>query len=149
MEQILEAYGIPVEIIKAIMKLHKNTQAFLRSPDGDTEFFDIVAEVLQGDTLAPCLFNIVLDCVLRNVDQNKNLCFPLRNQLSRRYPVEMLTDTDFADNLALLSHKTGNAEKLLKILETAAASVVLYMNTIKTKFIAVNTEEAIAALIQS
>ena len=83
MERILEAYGIPVEIIKAIMKLHKNTQAFLRSPDGDTEFFDIVAEVLQGDTLAPCLFNIVLDCVLRNVDQNKNLCFPLRNQLSK------------------------------------------------------------------
>ena len=83
MKRILEAYGIPVEIIKAIMKLHKNTQAFLRSPDGDTEFFDIVAEVLQGDTLAPCLFNIVLDCVLRNVDQNKNLCFRLRNQLSK------------------------------------------------------------------
>ena len=61
----------------------------------------------------------------------------------------MLTDTDFADNLALLSHKIGNAEKLLKILETAAASVVLYRNTIKTKFIAVNTEEAITVLKMS
>ena len=41
----------------------------------------------------------------------------------------MLTDADFADDLALLSDKIGNAEKLLKILETAAASVGLYMNT--------------------
>ena len=40
MEQILQAYGIPNEIIKAII-MYKNTQASLRSPDGDTEFFDI------------------------------------------------------------------------------------------------------------
>ena len=45
MEQILEAYGIPNEIIKAIMIMYKNTQAFVRSPDGDTEFFDIIAGV--------------------------------------------------------------------------------------------------------
>ena len=57
----------------------------------------------------------------------------------------MLTDADFADDLALLSDKIGNAEKLLKILETAAASVGLYMNTTKTKFIAVNTEGTITA----
>ena len=57
----------------------------------------------------------------------------------------MLTDADFADDLVLLSDKIGNAEKLLNILETAAASVGLYMNTTKTKFIAVNTEGTIAA----
>ena len=113
MEQILEAYGIPNEIIKAIMIMYKNTQAFVRSPDGDTEFFDIIAGVLQGDTLAPYLFIIVLDYVLRNLDQNKNLGFTLRKQLSRRYPAEMLTDADFADDLALLLDKIGNAEKLL------------------------------------
>ena len=53
--------------------------------------------------------------------------------------------TDFADDLALLSDKIGNAEKLLNILETAAASGGLYMNTTKTKFIAVNTEGTITA----
>ena len=45
MEHISEAYGIPNEIIKAIMIMYKNTQAFVRSPDGDTEFFDIIAGV--------------------------------------------------------------------------------------------------------
>ena len=95
---------------------------------------------MQGDTLALYLFIIVLDYVQRNLDQNKNLSFILRKQLSRRYPAEMLTDADFADDLALLLGKIGNAERLLKILETAAASVGLYMNITKTKFIAVNTE---------
>ena len=43
MEQILEAYSIPDEIIKAIMIMYKNTQTFVRSPDDDTEFLDIIA----------------------------------------------------------------------------------------------------------
>ena len=145
MEQILKAYGIPNEIIKAIMIMYKNTQAFVRSPDGDTEFFNIIARLLQGDTLAPYLFIIVLDYVLRNLDQNKTLGFTLRKQLSRRYPAEMLTDADFDNVLVILSDKIRNAEKLLKILETAVASVGLYMNTTKTKLIAVNTEGIITA----
>ena len=57
----------------------------------------------------------------------------------------MLTDADFADDLAPLSDKLRNAEKLLKILETEAASAGLYMNTTKIKFIAVNTKGTIAA----
>ena len=33
--------------------LYKNTKVKVRSPDGDSDYFDIVAGVLQGDTLAP------------------------------------------------------------------------------------------------
>ena len=47
------------------MILNRNTKVKVRSPDGDTEYFDIVAGVLQGDTLAPYLFIICLDYVLR------------------------------------------------------------------------------------
>ena len=141
---MLLEYCIPNET-KAIMVIYKNTQAFVRSPDGDTEFFDIIAGVLQGDALATYLFIIALDYVLRNLDQNKNLGFTLRKQLSRRYPSKMLTDGDFANDLALLLDKIGKAEKLLKILEIAAASAGLYMNTTKIKLIAVNTEGTITA----
>ena len=67
-------------------------------------------------------------------------------QLSRKYPAKMLTDADFADDLVILSDKIGNAAKLLlKILETTAASVGLYLNATKTKFIAVNTEGTVTA----
>ena len=56
MELILLAYSLPKETVAAIMILYKNTKVKVRSPDGDTEYFDIVAGVLQGDTLAPYLF---------------------------------------------------------------------------------------------
>ena len=65
MEQILLAYGIPKETVAAITILYRNTKVKVQSPDGDTEYFDIVAGVLQGDTLAPYLFIICLDYVLR------------------------------------------------------------------------------------
>ena len=68
MEQILLAYGLPKETVAAIMILNRNTKVKVRSPDGDTEYFDIVAGVLQGDTLAPYHSNhlfICLDYVLR------------------------------------------------------------------------------------
>ena len=55
MEQILLAYGLPKETVAAIMILYRDTKVKVRSPDGDTEYFDIVAGVLQGDTLAPYL----------------------------------------------------------------------------------------------
>ena len=145
MELILEAYGIPNEITKAITIMYNNTRVFVRSPDGATELFDITAGVLQGDTFAPYLFIIVHGYDLRNLDQNKNLVFTLRKQQSRRYPAEMLTDAVFADDLALLSDIIGNAEKVLNILEIAAASFGLHRNTTKTKFIAVNTEGTIIA----
>ena len=43
--------------------LKKNTIAMVRSPDGDTNFFEIVARVLQDNTLAHYLFIICLDYV--------------------------------------------------------------------------------------
>ena len=65
MEKILLAYGIPKETVAAIRILYRNTKVKIRSPDGDTEYFNIVAGVLQGDTLAPYRFIICLDYVLR------------------------------------------------------------------------------------
>ena len=48
---------------------------------GDTEYFDIVAGVLQGDTLAPYLFIICLDDVLRtSIDKIRENGFELTKQ---------------------------------------------------------------------
>ena len=58
MEQILLTNGLPKETVTAIMMFYKNTKAKVRSPDEDTDFFDIVVGVLLWDTLAPYLFII-------------------------------------------------------------------------------------------
>ena len=72
MEQIQLPYGLPKETVATIMMLYRNTKVNVRSPDGDTDYFDIVANVLQGDTLAPYLFIICLDYVH---PPKPNLCY--------------------------------------------------------------------------
>ena len=84
MEQILLAYGLPKETVAAIMILYRNTKVKVRSPDGDTEYFDIFAGVLQGDTLAPYLFIICLDYVLRTlIDKIRENGFELTKRRSK------------------------------------------------------------------
>ena len=57
------------------MMLYRNTKVKVHSSDGDTDYFNIVADVLQGDTLAPYLFIISLDYVLRtSIDIMKERC---------------------------------------------------------------------------
>ena len=105
MEQKLLAYGLPKEYVAAIMMLLKNTKVKVRSLDGNTNYFDIVAFVLQGDTLAPYLFIISVDYVLRkSVDKMEDNGFKLAKERSRRYPAQIITDEDYADEIALLAN---------------------------------------------
>ena len=105
MEQILLAYGLPKETVAAIMILYRNTKVKVRLPDGDTEYFNIVAGVFQGDTLAPYLFIICLDYVFRtSIDKIRENGFELTKKRSRRYPAKTITDADYADDIALLAN---------------------------------------------
>ena len=61
MEQILLAYGLPKVTVAAVMVLYRNTKVKVYFPNWDTDYFDIVAGVLQGDTLAPYQFVICVD----------------------------------------------------------------------------------------
>ena len=84
-------YGIPKETVAAITILYRNTKVKVRLPDGDTEYFNIVAEVLQGDTLAPYPFIICLYYVLRtSIDKIRENGFELTKKRSRRYPAKQL-----------------------------------------------------------
>ena len=65
--QILLAYGLPKQTVAVITMLYKNTKIKVCLLDGDKDFFDIVAGVLQGDELAPYLFIIYQDYVLQTL----------------------------------------------------------------------------------
>ena len=135
MEQILLAYVTPKETIAAITILYRNTNVKVRSPDGDTEYFDIVAGVLQGDTLAPYLFIIFLDYVFRtSIDKIRENGFEQTKKRSRRYPAKTITDADYADDKAIPANTPDQAETLLHSLERAAAGIGLYVNAHKTEY---------------
>ena len=103
------------------------------------DYFDIVAAVLQGDTLAPYLFIICLDYVpSKSIDKMKENGFKLTKERSRRYPAQTITNTDYVDGMALLANVPTQAETLLKSLKRAGGDIGLHVNTDKTQYICFN-----------
>ena len=119
--------------------------AKVRTPEGDTEPFQILAGVLQGDTLAPFLFIIALDYALRCAinGREEDLCFTLTKKASRRVPAKMLTDPDFADDISLLSDTVEKACRLLSEVERQCSRIGLGINAKKTKVMPINTEDPV------
>ena len=147
MEQILLAYGLLKETVAAITILYLNTKVKVRLPDGDTEYFDIVAGVLKGDTLAPYFFIICQDYVLRtSIDKIRENGFELTKKRSRRYPAKTITDADYADDIAILTNTPNQAEKLLHSLERAASGIGLNVNAHKSECMCYNQTGEISTL---
>ena len=140
MIKILRVYGIPNELVEAIEDMYQDTTAKVRSPDGETKPFKILSGVLQGDTLAPYLFIIVLDYALRKVidGREEELGFCLKKCQSRRVGPEILTDLDFADDIALLSEQIHQAQNLLNNVEVQCGKIGLKINAKKTKSMVFN-----------
>ena len=125
----------------------KNNQENSDSPDGDTEYFDIVAGVLQGDKRVPYLFIICLDYVLRtSIDKIRENDFELIKKRSRGYPAKTITDADYADDIALLANTPNQAETLLHSLKRVAAGVGLHINAHKTEYMCYNQTGDISTL---
>ena len=136
--RILE--GVRSKNLQATILFVDFTKAVLRT---ETDYFDIVAEVLQADTLAPCLFIICLDYVLKiSIDKIKENGFKLTKERSRRYPAKTITDVDYADDIALLANTSAQAETL----EQAAASIGLHVNAHKTEYMYFNQTGNISTL---
>ena len=147
MEQILLANGLLKETITAIMTLYKNTKVKVRSLDGDTDYFNIVAGVLQEDTLALYLFIICLDYVLRtSIDFMKENSFKLAKERSKRYPAQTITDADYANDIPLIANTPAQTESLLHSLEWAAGGIGLHVNADKTEYMCFNQRGDISTL---
>ena len=98
MEQILLAYGIPKETVAAITILYRNTKVKVRSHGWRHKILWHCSRILQGDTLAPYLFIICLDYVLRtSIDKIKENGFELTKKRSRMYLATTMTYADDSD----------------------------------------------------
>ena len=121
------------------MMQYKNTKVNIRSSDGYTDYFDIVPGVLQGDTLAPYLFIICLDYLLRtSIDKMKDNGFNLAKERSRRYPAQTITDADYADDIALLANTPDQDETQPHSLDREAAGISLHVNKDKAEYMCFN-----------
>ena len=140
---ILKAYGILEELVSAISIMYEDTTAKIITPGGETETFNILVGVLQGDTLAPYLFVIVIDCVMRTalLGREDKLGFQLMKRKGRIVPPITITDMDFADYIAFVSEGIKEAQEMLIRVEKSSKRVGLSMNTGKTKYMSYNMNQ--------
>ena len=142
MEAILYAYQVPSELVRAVMSVYRGAQAAILDVYGqvvDEAKIDLSVGVLQGDTLAPFLFILVMDFVLRKA-MVESLGIQISKKTgtaSRGSPAKYLTDLDFADDIVLFSSNINGAQKLLSNLERVALSVGLKINQLKSEYMLV------------
>ena len=80
MKLILQGYSLAKETVTALIILYKSDGVC--TSDGDTDYFAIVAGILQGDTLPPFLFINCLDYLLQiSIDQMKENGLTLKTML--------------------------------------------------------------------
>ena len=116
-------------------------------PNGDIDYFDIVAGVLQGDTLATYLLIIYLDYVLRtSIDKMKENGFKLAKERNRRYPAQTITDADYADDIALIVNTSAPGKTMLNSLERVAGGIGSHVNADKTEYMCFNQRGHISTL---
>ena len=84
----------------------------------------------------------MLDYALRKATGGKEeeLGFTILPRKSRRYPKQVLTDLDFADDISLLSDEINQAQTLLSNVERECKKVGLGINAKKTKGLPLNVE---------
>ena len=101
-------------------------------------------------TLAPYLFIIVLDYCLRSAinGREEHLGFTINPRRSRRVGPVMVTDLDFADDIALVSDTACQAQELLDRVEDAAR-VGLHMNAKKTQCMVFNHQDDVTIKIST
>ena len=99
---VLRHYGIPEPLVNAIGVLYNNSESAVMVDGNISEPFEVSTGVLQDDFLAPFLFIILVDYLLKKTTSDLDSGAVTHPRRSRRYPVIVLNDLDFADDIALL-----------------------------------------------
>ena len=131
---------MPEQLVSATGLLYTGTKTKVLLPDGETEFFEVLAGVLQGDTLAPYIFAIMIDYAMRPATGNDDLEleFKLDRKRSRRHNPDVITNLDFADDIALVTEELEQAQDFLHCVQENAAMIGLHPNSDKTEFMSFN-----------
>ena len=129
---ILSQYNVSICLISDITQMYSDTSACVSTELGPTEWFKITSGVLQGDTLSPYLFIVLLDYALKKTLQD-NAGFVVCKRNGRRHPTIHIGVLAYADDICLLAESIDDVECLLHRLETSAAKIGLTINYNKTK----------------
>ena len=129
---ILSQYNVPICLISDVTQLYSDTSPCVSTELGPTEWFKTTSGVVQGDTLSPYLFIVLLDYALKKTLLD-DVGFVVCKQNGRRHPAIHIGALAYADDICLLAESIDDVECSLHRLESSAAEIGLTMNFNKTK----------------
>jgi len=146
---ILKGYGIPDSFIFRVAGLHLSTAVQVRVGGVLGEEFLTRLGLRQGCVLAPVLFNLYLDAVMRKtppitgvpveVVPNSQLIVPNSSRLHASYAV-VVKEIRFADDIALFGQSQAELQNSLASLHRTCTPYNLNISTKKTKVMAVGLD---------
>jgi hypothetical protein len=138
---VLKAYSVPDILVTAIMSLYYGANAKVCTSDGISDPFDLSIGVLQGDTLAPYLFILVMDFIMRQaIPDNSNYGFEYTKRNGSRQPSQKIAELLFADDIALISGNIVEMQIMLDNVIKNAKLVGLQINVKKTQWLVAGKE---------
>jgi hypothetical protein len=142
LQRIMEAWGVPTILTQAVWSIVKDHQVSVQLCPSPT--IPLTQGVLQGDTLAPFLFILIIDALLRKlpkvgirvggdvIPQPPQAMPPRTHTYNLRPPPEpkgeILNNLAYADDIALAAHSSEDLQSLYSSLEANALAVGLRVN---------------------
>ncbi|CAF1401311.1 unnamed protein product [Didymodactylos carnosus] len=137
---IRRSHGIPEEIVRAIRVLYDDSTSNVFVDGKFSKEFKVSTGVLRGDALAPSLFIIVMDYVMREAEGEFGFVTHLRQP--RRMPEQRLNDLAYANDIALLEGSLIRDQHQLDRTNNSALKAGREINVGKTKRMELNTSNA-------
>ena len=122
----LLAYGVHRNMFRMVKSLYANLPNYVRVNGRPTDWFNQMAGVRQGDTLAPTLFALYINDLAMEI-----------NTLSKGVPIEgeCVNMLMYADNVVLISESKEGLQKMLDTLNAWFHDLMLTLNYDKTKVV--------------
>nr|KAG5699547.1 hypothetical protein BaRGS_033743 [Batillaria attramentaria] len=132
--KLMSHYGFPPKFVNIIRQLYEDATCQVIHDGKLTEPFTVQTGVRQGCILSPTIFLMVVDWVMRQATDGK------RTGIQWTFS-KQLEDLDFADDIALLSHKQQDAQEKLNRVAEEAEKTGLKINISKTEVMRVNHKQ--------
>jgi hypothetical protein len=123
---LLEMIGLPDYFTDAIRTLYKKPEAAVINNSVTTRYFDVGRSCRQGDPIAPYLFILAIEPLLRQLKHDKEV-------VGLQTPSQEVKFTAYADDITLLLKNQDSLDKALAIIDDFGSTSGLLLNRDKTE----------------